>query len=76
MITGIDHLVLTVRDIERAVAFYTRVLDMIAQHDEEGFGTCTNHGACQEACPKGISVDFIARLNRDLMVGTWKAAGD
>ena len=55
---------------------YTRVLDMIAQHDEEGFGTCTNHGACQEACPKGISVDFIARLNRDLMVGTWKAAGD
>lgn len=55
---------------------YTRVLDMIAQHDDEGFGTCTNHGACQEACPKGISVDFIARLNRDLMVGTWKAAGD
>jgi succinate dehydrogenase / fumarate reductase iron-sulfur subunit len=55
---------------------YTRVLDMLAQHDEEGFGSCTNHGACQEACPKGISVDFIARLNRDLMVGTWKAAGD
>jgi len=55
---------------------YTRVLDMIAQHDDEGFVTCTNHGACQEACPKGISVDFIARLNRDLMVGTWKAAGD
>ena len=49
---------------------------MLAQHDAEGFGTCTNHGACQEACPKGISVDFIARLNRDLMVGTWKAAGD
>ncbi|MFQ5536339.1 MAG: succinate dehydrogenase/fumarate reductase iron-sulfur subunit [Gemmatimonadota bacterium] len=55
---------------------YTRVLDMVAQHDEEGFGNCTNHGACQEACPKGISVDFIARLNRDLMRGTWRAAGD
>jgi succinate dehydrogenase / fumarate reductase iron-sulfur subunit len=55
---------------------YTRVLDMIEQHDAEGFGTCTNHGACQEACPKGISVDFIARLNRDLMLGTWRAAGD
>ncbi len=55
---------------------YTRVLDMVEQHDLEGFGSCTNHGACQEACPKGISVDFIARLNRDLMVGSWKAAGD
>ncbi len=55
---------------------YTRVLDMVAQHDVEGFGSCTNHGACQEACPKGISVDFIARLNRDLLVASWKAAGD
>ncbi|MEJ2202607.1 MAG: succinate dehydrogenase/fumarate reductase iron-sulfur subunit [Gemmatimonadota bacterium] len=55
---------------------YTRVLDMVAQHDAEGFGSCTNHGACQEACPKGISVDFIARLNRDLFVSSWKAAGD
>ncbi len=53
---------------------YTRVVDMIAQHDLEGFGTCTNHGACQEACPKGISIDFIARLNRDLLVASWKAA--
>jgi succinate dehydrogenase / fumarate reductase iron-sulfur subunit len=53
---------------------YTRVLDMVAQHDLEGFGNCTNHGACQEACPKGISIDFIARLNRDLLVASWKAA--
>ncbi len=53
---------------------YTRVVEMVAQHDREGFGICTNHGACQEACPKGISVDFIARLNRDLLVGSWKAA--
>ena len=43
-----------------------RVLRMIAQHDEEGFGTCTNHGECHAVCPKEISLDFIARLNRDL----------
>ncbi len=53
---------------------YARVIDMIMQHDHEGFGNCTNHGACQNACPKGISVDFIARLNRDLLVASWKAA--
>ena len=53
---------------------YTRVVDMIARHDREGFGTCTNHGACEAACPNGISVDFIARLNRDLLVASWKAA--
>ena len=43
-----------------------RVVAMVIQQDEEGFGHCTNHGACQNACPKGISVDYIARLNRDL----------
>jgi succinate dehydrogenase iron-sulfur subunit len=43
-----------------------RVVAMVLAHDEEGFGHCTNHGACQNACPKGISVDYIARLNRDL----------
>ena len=52
-----------------------RALDMVAQHDAEGFGNCTNHGACQTACPKGISVDFIADLNRDLMKATWAEAG-
>lgn len=49
---------------------YERVLNMVAVQDEEGFGNCTNHGACQTACPKGISVDFIARLNRDLVRAT------
>jgi succinate dehydrogenase / fumarate reductase iron-sulfur subunit len=56
-----------------------RVLDMVAQHDEEGFGNCTNHGACQEACPKGISVSTIALLNRDLLRATLRStapAGD
>ncbi len=44
-----------------------RVLDMVRTHDDEGFGNCTNHGACQEACPKGISIETIARLNRDYL---------
>ncbi|HET7746271.1 MAG TPA: succinate dehydrogenase/fumarate reductase iron-sulfur subunit [Vicinamibacteria bacterium] len=42
-----------------------RALRMVAQMDEEGFGTCTNHYECEAACPKEISVQFIARLNRD-----------
>ena len=45
---------------------YRRVVEMVATHDNELFGHCTNHGACQSACPKDISVDYIARLNRDL----------
>ncbi len=51
-----------------------RALGMASQHDAEGFGNCTNHGACQEACPKGISVDYIARLNRDVLKGTLNKA--
>jgi succinate dehydrogenase / fumarate reductase iron-sulfur subunit len=49
---------------------WSRVLSMVEQHDVEGFGNCTNHGACQEACPKGISIDYIAQLNRDLIKAT------
>ena len=44
-----------------------RALKMVAQMDAEGFGGCTNHGECEAACPKGISVDFIARMNRDFL---------
>lgn len=44
-----------------------RVKAMLAQHDKEGFGNCTNHYECEAACPKGISVNFIARMNRELM---------
>ena len=40
---------------------------MVAQMDAEGFGSCTNHGECEAACPKEISVDFIARMNRDYL---------
>ncbi|SHI41352.1 succinate dehydrogenase/fumarate reductase iron-sulfur subunit [Algibacter luteus] len=44
-----------------------RVQNMVAQMDLEGFGNCTNTGACEIECPKGISLDNIARLNRELM---------
>jgi len=44
-----------------------RVKKMVAQMDAEGFGACTNTGSCSAACPKGISLDNIARLNRDLL---------
>src|SRR5690606_3859624 len=47
-------------------ARYTRVLEMVTVHDDEGFGHCSNHGACQTACPKEIKVDYIGRLNADL----------
>ncbi len=42
-----------------------RALSMVEQMDAEGFGGCTWHGECQEACPKGISIDWIATLYRD-----------
>lgn len=44
-----------------------RVKNMVAQMDLEGFGNCTNTGACEIECPKGISLDNIARMNRELM---------
>ena len=46
---------------------YIRVRDMVAQMDAEEFGTCTNHGECEAACPKGIKMENIARLNRDFI---------
>jgi succinate dehydrogenase / fumarate reductase iron-sulfur subunit len=46
---------------------YSRVTDMVDQMDEEGFGGCTNIGECSSVCPKEISMDFIAMLNRDLI---------
>ena len=45
-----------------------RALSMVQQMDLEGFGGCTWHGECQEACPKEISIDWIARLYRDFIV--------
>jgi succinate dehydrogenase / fumarate reductase iron-sulfur subunit len=46
---------------------FERVMRMVAQMDAERFGTCTNHYECEAACPKEISVRFIARLNRDYL---------
>ncbi|MBC7936340.1 MAG: succinate dehydrogenase/fumarate reductase iron-sulfur subunit [Rhizobacter sp.] len=45
----------------------TRVLNMVAQMDKEGFGNCTNTYACEAECPKGISVINIARMNREFL---------
>jgi succinate dehydrogenase / fumarate reductase iron-sulfur subunit len=42
-----------------------RVLAMVQQMDSEGFGSCTNHRECEAACPKEVSIGFIARMNRD-----------
>jgi succinate dehydrogenase / fumarate reductase iron-sulfur subunit len=47
-----------------------RALSMVEQMDAEGFGGCTWHGECQEACPKEISIDWIARLYRDYIVAS------
>jgi succinate dehydrogenase / fumarate reductase iron-sulfur subunit len=55
---------------------YARADLMVAAMDAERFGHCTNHGACQAACPNGISIDYIARLNRDLVKAHLRRPGD
>jgi len=47
-----------------------RALNLVKQMDEEGFGNCTNTGACEVECPKGISLDNIARMNREYLKGS------
>ncbi|RMB58591.1 succinate dehydrogenase/fumarate reductase iron-sulfur subunit [Dokdonia sinensis] len=47
-----------------------RVLNMVKQMDEEGFGNCTNTGACEVECPKGISLENIARMNREYLAAS------
>jgi succinate dehydrogenase / fumarate reductase iron-sulfur subunit len=49
----------------------TRVRNMLAQMDAEGFGSCTNTGACEAECPKGISLTNIAMLNREFIAATF-----
>ena len=44
-----------------------RVINMVNKMDEEGFGNCTNTGACEVECPKGISLDNISRMNREFI---------
>jgi succinate dehydrogenase / fumarate reductase iron-sulfur subunit len=50
----------------------TRVLNMVKQMDLEGFGNCTNTGACEIECPKGISLENIARMNREYLGASLK----
>jgi len=58
----VSHLALLPQgQIER----YTRVIRMVARHDAEGFGSCSNEGECEAVCPKEISITNIARMNRD-----------
>ena len=49
-----------------------RVLNMVKQMDEEGFGNCTNTGACEAECPKEISLENIARMNREYLMANLK----
>lgn len=44
-----------------------RALNMVSQMDKEGFGNCTNYAECEAACPKGISIKFIAQMNREYL---------
>jgi len=53
---------------------YTRVLNMVAAHDEAGFGGCTNTGECAAVCPKGIPLSAIGRLNADYLTALRKRA--
>jgi succinate dehydrogenase / fumarate reductase iron-sulfur subunit len=40
---------------------------MVEQMDKEGFGNCTNTGACEVECPKSISIEYIAKMNREFL---------
>ncbi|MCX7867297.1 succinate dehydrogenase/fumarate reductase iron-sulfur subunit [Limisphaera sp. VF-2] len=51
---------------------YRRARAMIEQMDREGFGACTVTGSCEAVCPKGVSLEFIARMNRDYAVALLK----
>ena len=48
-----------------------RALNMVSAMRDEDFGSCTNHGECTAACPKGIPLEFIAGLNRDLILAAF-----
>jgi succinate dehydrogenase / fumarate reductase iron-sulfur subunit len=51
-----------------------RVLGMVATMEEQ-FGSCTNYTECEAVCPKGISIDFIARMNRDYLKAALASGG-
>jgi succinate dehydrogenase / fumarate reductase iron-sulfur subunit len=45
---------------------------MVRQYNAEGFGSCTNIGECEAACPKEIGLEVIARMNRDFIAASWE----
>ncbi|WP_432037967.1 succinate dehydrogenase/fumarate reductase iron-sulfur subunit [Streptomyces cucumeris] len=53
----------------------SRVLDMVGTMDDEGFGGCTNTGECAVACPKGIPLQSISRMNREFLRAGLKGGG-
>jgi succinate dehydrogenase / fumarate reductase iron-sulfur subunit len=55
---------------------YQRTADMVAAMSEELFGRCTNHGECEAVCPKKIPIEFIGRMNRDLIHATLHRRGE
>ena len=55
---------------------YERTADMVAAMSEELFGSCTNHGECEAVCPKKIPIEFIGRMNRDLIHATLRRRGE
>jgi succinate dehydrogenase / fumarate reductase, iron-sulfur subunit len=55
---------------------YQRTTDMVSAMSEELFGSCTNHGECEAVCPKKIPIEFIGRMNRDLIHATLHRRGD
>lgn len=66
----VSHLALLPQgDPERA----DRVRNMVAQMDAEGFGHCSSHKECEAVCPKGISISFIAKMNRELVTAMAKS---
>jgi succinate dehydrogenase / fumarate reductase iron-sulfur subunit len=50
---------------------HARALSIVERMDQEGFGSCTNHGECEAACPKGITLENIARMNRDYIAASF-----
>jgi succinate dehydrogenase / fumarate reductase iron-sulfur subunit len=55
---------------------YQRTVDMVAAMSEEQFGSCTNHGECEAVCPKKIPLEFIGRMNRDLIHANLNRRGE
>jgi succinate dehydrogenase / fumarate reductase iron-sulfur subunit len=55
---------------------YRRTGDMVAAMSKEQFGSCTNHGECEAVCPKKIPIEFIGRMNRDVIHATLHRRGE